>query len=317
VNARATHGTPEGDATIAIQQLARTTGADVQELQTLYVLEALLSRIATSPHAEDFVLKGGVLLAAFAARRPTRDIDLAATRMSNDTEDVAARIRDIATINLADGVVLNPTSIKAAAIRDADQYAGVRVKLVGTLGTARLSVGIDINFGDPIWPAPQRIEFPRVVAVGLPPLVLLGYPLPMVLAEKIVTAIDRGAGNTRWRDFADIYTLVLTHPIDADELRGGLEAVAAYRQVELRPLLPALASMPAAAQSKWHPWRTRVGRSDELPEAFSDVLDAVARFADPALDQTATGTWRPTCFPTKVRHRDATTDQAQRSPQLA
>jgi hypothetical protein len=76
VNARARHGTPDGDATIAIQQLARSTGGDVQELQTLYVLEALLSRIAASPQAEDFVLKGGVLLAAFAARRPTKDIDL-------------------------------------------------------------------------------------------------------------------------------------------------------------------------------------------------------------------------------------------------
>lgn len=73
-------GTPGGDATLAIQKLARETNADVQELQTLYVLpEALLARIAASPHRDDFVLKGGVLLAAFAARRPTKDIDLQAT----------------------------------------------------------------------------------------------------------------------------------------------------------------------------------------------------------------------------------------------
>lgn len=57
-------GTPDGDATLAIQKLARETGADVQELQILYVLEALLARIAASPHRDDFVLKGGVLLAA-------------------------------------------------------------------------------------------------------------------------------------------------------------------------------------------------------------------------------------------------------------
>lgn len=33
------HGTPAGDATIAIRTLARQTGADVQELMTLYALE--------------------------------------------------------------------------------------------------------------------------------------------------------------------------------------------------------------------------------------------------------------------------------------
>ena len=52
------HGTPAGDAIIAIRGLARQTGADVQELMTLYALEGLLVRIARSEHREDFVLKG-------------------------------------------------------------------------------------------------------------------------------------------------------------------------------------------------------------------------------------------------------------------
>lgn len=69
------HGTPAGDAILAIRSFARQSGADVQELMTLYALEGLLARIALSEYREDFVLKGGVLLAAFAARRPTKDID--------------------------------------------------------------------------------------------------------------------------------------------------------------------------------------------------------------------------------------------------
>ena len=70
------HGTPAGDAAIALRKLARQTSGDVQELMTLYTLEGLLARIAASEYRDDFVLKGGVLLAAFAARRPTKDIDL-------------------------------------------------------------------------------------------------------------------------------------------------------------------------------------------------------------------------------------------------
>jgi hypothetical protein len=39
----------------------------------------------------------------------------------------------------------------------------------------------------------------------------------MVHAEKLVTAIDRGTTNTRWRDFADEYLLSGRHIADAAE----------------------------------------------------------------------------------------------------
>lgn len=257
------------------------------------MLEALLARLATSKHRDDFVLKGGVLLAAFAVRRSTKDIDLQATGIANDENEVAERIREIATIDLPDGVIFDPDSITASIIRDDDEYAGIRVKLVGLLGRARLTVGIDVNFGDPIWPAPRLIELPRIVALDQPPVEILGYPLTMVLAEKIITAVDRGPFNTRWRDFADIYTLARVHSVQADDLAASLSAVAEYRRVVLKPLLPALARMPQVAQPKWRTWRTRVHRESDLPLEFAEVLNAVANFADSALTQTAEGSWNP------------------------
>ncbi|MDR3070139.1 MAG: nucleotidyl transferase AbiEii/AbiGii toxin family protein, partial [Propionibacteriaceae bacterium] len=69
------HGTPAGEATLAIQKLARNTGQDVQDLLTMYALEGLLARLSASSFKDDFVLKGGVLLAAFTLRRPTKNID--------------------------------------------------------------------------------------------------------------------------------------------------------------------------------------------------------------------------------------------------
>lgn len=287
------HGTPAGDATLALRGLARQSGGDVQELMTLYALEGLLARIALSEHRDDFVLKGGVLMAAFAARRPTKDIDLQATRLSDDPEEVAERIRLIAALEVADGLVFAQSSVTAATIRDEDEYAGVRVKLTAMLGTARPSIGIDVNFGDPIWPVPRLVDVPHVVPLGLPPVTLLGYPLTMVLAEKIVTAVDRGIANTRWRDFADVYALSRLHPVDAAELRESVETVAEYRNVELTPLLPALAPMGERAQQKWRAWRTRSHRERELPTAFAEVLGAVAAFADPVLSAAISGHWNP------------------------
>ncbi|MFC3494428.1 nucleotidyl transferase AbiEii/AbiGii toxin family protein [Glycomyces rhizosphaerae] len=279
------HGTPSGDAFLAIQQHSRKHRLDVQEQMTLYSLEGLLARIATSPFREDFVLKGGVLLAAFSLRRPTKDIDLQATRLANDLDEVAERFRVIAAIDVEDGLAFDPASVAARTIRDGDDYNGVRVKLMGRLGRARLSIGVDVNFGDPIWPRPVEVTVPRLVDDGRGPVTMLGYPLPMVIAEKTVTVIQRGTVNTRWRDFADLHTISRSRDIAAGELRAALDVVAEYRGAVLRPLLPELASMPEIAQSRWAAWRRRQAHVASLPEDFADVLGRVAAFVDPVLHE--------------------------------
>jgi len=72
---RPTHGTPSGAAYLDLRNRARREGRGTQELLTLYVVERWLARLSASPYAERFVLKGGMLLAAFDARRPTADAD--------------------------------------------------------------------------------------------------------------------------------------------------------------------------------------------------------------------------------------------------
>lgn len=66
-----------------LQRKARQTGRPSDELIQLYALECFLDRLTRSEYAQKLVLKGGVLLAALDARRPTRDIDLAATALRN------------------------------------------------------------------------------------------------------------------------------------------------------------------------------------------------------------------------------------------
>lgn len=286
------HGTPSGDAFLAIQQFSRMNRLDVQEQMTLYTLEGLLARVAASPFREDFVLKGGVLLAAFSLRRPTKDIDLQATRLANDLGEVAERFRVIAAVDVGDGLVFDAATVAARTIRDGDDYNGVRVKLVGQLNRARLSIGVDVNFGDPIWPNPIEVAVPRLVDNGQGPVTMLGYPLPMVVAEKTVTAIQRGTVNTRWRDFADLLTIARRHDMPADELATALNVVAEYRGAILRPLLPELASMPELAQRKWAAWRHHQASAATLPERFADVLDHVATFVDPILQRTESDSLR-------------------------
>jgi hypothetical protein len=286
---RISRGTPEADAYLDLKNRAQREKRPTQELLQLYVLEAFLSRLAASDLRDRFVLKGGVLLAAFDERRPTRDVDLAGLDLANDAVTVIELVRSIVEQSPApdDGVEFLPDTAKAEAIREEDAYSGVRVSMGARLASASLPFHVDVNVGDPIWPAPSTVEIPRLR--GGEPIVLAGYPIHMVHAEKIVTAIQRGVANTRWRDFGDIWTLSRRHSVSASDLGEAIDAVARHRGAQVLPLADILDGYADLAQTRWAAWRRR-SNSDHLPESFADVLDVIIPFADPVLRQAARGT---------------------------
>ena len=75
---RPTKSTTAGQAFLALRSKALSAGRTTAEYLRLYALEGFLLRLANSPHKNRFVLKGGVLMAAYELRRPTADVDLAA-----------------------------------------------------------------------------------------------------------------------------------------------------------------------------------------------------------------------------------------------
>lgn len=123
---------------------------------------------------------------------------------------------------------------------------------------------------------------------GGTPIRLAGYPLHMVHAEKIVTAVQRGTVNTRWRDFGDIWTLSDRHAISGSDLQGSIDQVAAHRKAEIAPLRDVLEGYAEYGQAKV------VGMEAQepvraSPESFGSVLDDVIAFAQPALAHEVAG----------------------------
>lgn len=160
---RPTRATVASRAYLDLQNLARHQHRPTDELQQLFALEGFLARLASSPHAEQLVLKGGMLLAAYGERRPTRDVDVQAQAVSGEREEMLRLVRDIASTPLDDGLVFDAESATAEIIREDDEYSGVRVSLTATLASAKLSLHVDVNIGDPIWPAPRVVELPRLL----------------------------------------------------------------------------------------------------------------------------------------------------------
>jgi hypothetical protein len=261
-----------GDAVFRrIQSVARATaahdgtGAPTQEYLIRHTLESFLDRLTRTSHADDFVLKGGVLLAAYGARRTTKDADSNAIHADVTAEHLAQVVRDIAAIDVDDGVVFDLDTIGVQEIREQTDYPGLRVRVAVSIGPWKGAAAWDVSTGDPIVPPPRQVTFDRTLG---DPITILGYAPETTIAEKGVTILERGITSTRWRDYVDIVQLA-RHGIDPDELLRSARAVASHRAVALEPVAPHLAGYGAVGQAKWAAWR----RKEHLESACEANLD--------------------------------------------
>jgi len=278
---RVTRATTAGRVYLDLQNRARREKRTTQELFVLYVLERWLARLAESAHAGTFVLKGGMLLAVFGARRSTADADLLARHLANDEAVVRERVVEVANTSLDDGVEYLVDTIAVQSIREDDLYAGVRITMDSLVSAARVKLKLDVNFGDPVTPDPQLIGLPSQLP-GEPDVPVLGYPIETVLAEKASTAIALGAANSRVRDYVDLYALTSVHPLPYRDVRAALDATTTHRGVALRPLSEVIGDLATTRQSAYRAFKQRLGADGAyLPDDFADVVAAVVAFVDP------------------------------------
>jgi len=277
----------------ALQKRARAEHAgNTQPLLTVYAVESFLRRLALSEHAEQMVLKGGMLMAAEGIRRMTKDADLSTHDVPNDEETVRRVVEQICSLepDPHDGIVIDPASIRTEITREDGEYRGVRCKLAAKLAQARISFALDFSFGDP--GISTLIELDSVV--DRPPVPLRAYPLALNLAEKLVTAMQRRETSTRDRDFADLWVASRRHVIDAAELRRNVMVVANHRQQPIITMAEALRNMPDR-QREYAAMVERMSYLSPPPKLWTDLLDGVIRFADPLLlnDDGSLTSWDP------------------------
>jgi hypothetical protein len=269
--------TPEQTFT-ALQRIARQQKRAVQELLTLYVLERFLARLVESTYADSFVLKGGVLLAGYGLRRPTRDVDMQAIDFVLDEEHCRRVIAAVAAAGTDDGVAFEAIPTRIEQIRDEEEYSGLRVHVRAQLYRAQIALKLDISTGDPISPNAQVVTMPRILGGEF---TVMGHPPETVIAEKAVTILQRGATSTRWRDYMDLRSLAFSRDFSAGTLRRAIEEVAKHRKVELSAPSASLKGHDELAQQKWAAWRKKTDVEDITLAVLSDQLVEVSQFLDP------------------------------------
>jgi hypothetical protein len=169
--------------------LAKARDVDFNQVLIRFALERILYRMSQLAYADRFLLKGALLFTLWydMPHRATRDADLLGFGPS-DLESIARTFRDIANVEVEDGITFDPTSVTVKEIRKNAAYAGVQVLIVGEIANARCKTQIDIGFGDAVTPGPIEATYP-VLLDDLPAPRLRTYPVYTVIAENCMPSL--------------------------------------------------------------------------------------------------------------------------------
>jgi predicted nucleotidyltransferase component of viral defense system len=234
--------------------LAREKGQAFDLLLTRYATERLLYRLSTTPHRDRFVLKGAMLITTWFddPHRPTRDVDLLGYG-DPAPEPMLAVFKEICAIKENDGILFDVEALRIDLIREQLEYGGLRLRTTARLAGARITVVIDIGFGDAIEPGVEEINLP--VMLDLPAPRLRAYPRETVVSEKFQAMVLFGLANTRMKDYYDIWILSRSYAFDAERLCRAIAATFERRGTAIPEDLPdALTpafSTNATKQSQW------------------------------------------------------------------
>ncbi len=273
--------------------LAREKGHAFDLLLTRYAAERLLYRLSTTPHRDRFVLKGAMLMTTWfdAPHRPTRDVDFLGYGDSTP-ESVLAVFREICAIEGGDGLIFDVDALRVELIREELEYGGLRMRTTARLAGARITVVIDIGFGDAIEPGVEEINLPALL--DFPEPRLRAYARETVVAEKFQAMVMLGLANSRMKDYYDIWMLSRSYDFDADRLSRAIVATFARRGTaipeEVPDALTAVFATDATKQRQWAAFcRDLAADVPALETIVTDLADFLMPYAQQARHRSGGG----------------------------
>jgi len=259
------------------------SGGDSTKAQTLirnFIMERFLERISLSQYRNNFILKGGMLVASVVGldARATMDIDTTVKSLSLSKEHAQRIVEDIIAVEIPDGLRFRIT--KVTDIMEEHDYPGVRFFLEATLDQLRQTIKIDISTGDVITPCAIEYQYPLMFEDRS--ISLWTYNLETLLAEKLETIMARGIANTRLRDFYDIHILTKQKSFDENVLKRAFLATSEKRNTvdQIPDLFSILLTVEEdeTMQQLWNNYREDSFFVGELP--WREAMNSVKALAE-------------------------------------
>ena len=265
-----------------IKNISKDKHISAQLVMQNFMLERLLERISVSKYRQNFILKGGFLIAAMVGldTRATMDMDATIKGWPVNEESIKNMFLDICKIDLQDDVTFEFKKI--GEIREGDDYTGYRVSLSANYPPMAVPLKLDITTGDKI--TPREIEYRFKLLLEDREIPVLAYNLETVMAEKLETVVSRGDQNTRPRDYYDIYILAKMQykNIETEYLRAALDATSKKRgSSEILKEYKNIIDIVRNSDVMIKQWRTYQRDFEYATDiSFDEVCDAVVRMMD-------------------------------------
>ncbi len=193
-----------------LAKAAKDLGIRMPQAPLLLAQERFLARLAVVDKEKSLVWKGGsLLLREYSNLKPPRftaDIDLTARGLVfKDAEDL---IRQAAALVLDDGFSF--TGITQSSMERDTPYGGERFELAWVFKINKYSepLRVDLCAGDDVDPRIVTIDEVFLLDDEALKLTLAVYPPEFIFAEKLETMARFATGNTRLKDFIDLWSLV-------------------------------------------------------------------------------------------------------------
>ena len=198
-----------------VRNVSHGDNQTAQMLIRNFIMERFLERVSISPYRNNFILKGGMLVASLVGidTRATMDIHSTLKALPLNEEDAVRIVNEIIHIYVEDGISFE--IVKAAEIMTDFEYPGVRLLLEARLDRLKQRIKIDLSTDDVITPSAIRYSY-RLMFEDRS-IELMTYTPETLLAEKIQTILARGITTTRMRDYYDVYEIVVGNKVSIDK----------------------------------------------------------------------------------------------------
>lgn len=265
-----------------VKNIAKEKKISAQLVLQNYMLERFLERVSVSDYQDNFIIKGGFLIASMIGldSRATMDLDATIKRYPVSEDTLQKMIEEIIKIELDDDIIFTLKSV--SEIREGDEYTGYRIAMSANYLPMAVPLKLDITTGDKI--TPREIEYEYKLMLESRSIRVLAYNMATVLAEKLETVISRADQNTRPRDYYDIYILtkLCSESIDLETLAFALDATTKKRGSAVivkryREIMEVVRNSQVMNR-QWLDYRKEFDYADDIE--FADTCDAVIRVMD-------------------------------------
>ncbi len=265
-----------------IKNMAKSKNISAQIVLQNFMLERLLERISVSSYRENFILKGGFLIAALVGldTRATMDMDATVKGMPVNPDTIMKMFEEICAIEIDDDVTFAVKRIEE--IRESDEYTGFRLTLEALYQPMAVPLKIDITTGDKI--TPKEIVYEFRLMLEQRSIKVLAYNLETILAEKLETIISRGDQNTRPRDYYDVFIIrqLQWNNVDSSALKDALKATAEKRDtsavMQRHAEIMATVEKSEIMKKHWLDYQTQFDYASDIQ--YEDVCRTIKEILD-------------------------------------